>query len=199
MRSWIPQNNQPDPIVRWTLLGLRGGVYLWLTYFLYQAATTFASYTPGQGWPFLLGMFRMWTFLPIHEAGHLFFSPFGTVIMFLGGSILQILLPLLWFVVALRQRSTVAPFPLFWVGENIMDVSLYIRDAQLRQLPLLGGHKSGHDWFNILSRWDLLPSAEPIADAAYILGILVSISAIVAGCTLAVRSFLHPAPEVLPE
>ncbi len=199
MKFPLPRQDETDPVVRWTLLGLRCAVYLWLTYFFVQAVTTFSSYTPGQPWPFLLSMVRMWTFLPIHEAGHLFLRPFGTVVMFLGGSIFQVLLPLLWFLLALHQRSAVAPFPLFWVGENLMDVSLYIRDTTLRQLPLLGGHKSGHDWFNILSRWDMLSSAESIADVTYIIGIMISVSAIVAGCALAVNSFRHPPAPTLEE
>ena len=197
MKFPIPRPDDTDPIVRWTLLGLRCGLYLWFSYFLYQAATTFISYTPGQSWPLLLSIVRMWTFLPIHEAGHLFFSPFGTVVMFLGGSILQVLLPLIWFLLAIKQRSTVAPFPLFWVGENIMDVSLYIRDTTLRQLPLLGGHWSGHDWYNILSRWDLLSAAETIADITYMIGIMISCLAIIAGFALAVGSFRHAVPQAL--
>lgn len=199
MTGTSPRADFPDPIVGRTLLAARCALYLWLAYVLYQAAITFISYTPGAPWPFLLSMIRMWTFLPIHEAGHLFFMPFGTVVMFLGGSILQVLLPLLWFGIALRQRSSVAPFPLFWVGENFMDVSLYVRDAPVRQLPLLGGHASRHDWFNILSRWDLLGATESMADILYLAGLLVSAAAIAAGVTLAVRSYLHPPPPAMPD
>lgn len=199
MKTRLPSLDDPDPLVRRAILVLRLALYLWLAYVLTQAISAFSSYTPGQQWPFLLAMLRMWTFLPIHEAGHLFFMPFGTVMMFLGGSILQILLPLAWFAIALRQRSSVAPFPLFWVGENIMDVSLYIRDAQVRHLPLLGGHRSGHDWFNILSRWDLLEAAVPAADISFVFGLLVCISAIVAGMGLALRSYRHLSARPLPE
>lgn len=195
----LPRADLPDPSVSRALLAARCALYCWLSYVLYQASIAFLSYTPGTAWPFLLSMIRMWTFLPIHEAGHLFFMPFGTVMMFLGGSLLQVLLPAAWFALALRQRSTVAPFPLFWTGENIMDVSLYLRDAPVRQLPLLGGHKSGHDWFNILSRWDLLGAAGPIADVLYILGLLVSAAAVAAGLTLAVRAYRNPPPETIPD
>ena len=119
--------------------------------------------------------------------------------MFLGGSLLQVLLPLAWFLVAVRQRSDAAPFPLFWVGENMKDVSLYMRDAPVRQLPLLGGHKSGHDWFNIFSRWDMLQSADTISDVTFIFGILVCVGAIAAGCALAGRRFRNPIPDPMPE
>jgi hypothetical protein len=194
-----PKSADADELVRRAVLAARCVLYAWLVYVLVQAVTAFSSYTPGTPWPFLLSMIRMWTFLPIHEAGHLIFMPLGTVMMFLGGSILQILLPAAWFALAFGQRSSVWPFPLFWAGENIMDVSLYLRDAPVRALPLLGGHKSGHDWFNILSRWDLLDAAEPIADVLFLCGTLVCIGAIAAGFALAIRSYRSPEPATMPE
>lgn len=117
--------NNPGPSQRspelWIPLSLKLTVYLWLTYFLYQAATTFYEYQPGQSWPFMLSIFRTFTFLPIHEAGHFLFMFFGRTLHILGGSFWQIMFVALWFVIGLRQRSHVAPFPLFWVGENMMD------------------------------------------------------------------------------
>ena len=188
----------PDPIERYGPLALKLLVYGWLTYFFYQAVTTFDEYVPGQYWPFMLSTFRMFTFLPIHEAGHLIFSLFGRTLMILGGSFWQIVFPLLWFIIAAKQRSHVAPFPLFWVGENFMDVSLYMRDATLRQMPLLGGHKSGHDWHNLFTDLGMLDSAETFADVIFYLGIVISLVAIAAGIALAVRTFFHPGPQFVP-
>ncbi len=185
-----------DPVERYVPLALKIAVYIWLTYFLYQAATTFVEYTPGRPWPFMLSVFRMFTFLPIHEAGHFLFVFFGRTLNILGGSFWQIVFPLLWFVIALRQQSQVAWFALFWVGENLMDVSLYMRDAPFRQLPLLGGHKSGHDWYNLLSDWDIIEWAEPLADIFYYGGFIIAMVAILAGLFLAFRSCFSP-PRVM--
>jgi hypothetical protein len=181
-----------DPVERYVPLGLKFLVYTFCSYYLVQAAETFIEYHPGQGWPFLLSEFRMFTFLPIHEAGHLIFRPFGTTIMFLGGSFWQIAIPLIWFAVALKQRLEVALFPLFWVGENMMDVSLYVRDAPYRALPLLGGQSVGHDWFNILTRWNALDSAESLADALYYIGLIIALGGIIAGIVLALITFFKP-------
>lgn len=63
-------------------------------------------------------------------------------------------------------------------------------------IPLLGGHKSGHDWYNILSRWEALASAQSIADTCFFLGVIVCVAAIIAGIGMAVHRFLHP-PLVL--
>lgn len=181
-----------DPAERYIPLFLKLTVYVFLSYFFYEAAITFIEYIPGKPWPFLLNTFRMFTFLPIHEAGHLIFKFFGTTLMFLGGSFWQIAFPLIWFIIALRQRSHVAPFPLFWVGENMMDVSLYIRDAQNHVMWLLGGRASCHDWYNLLSRGNALDSAETIADIIYYLGVIICIGGIIAGIILAFHSFYNP-------
>ena len=168
-------------------------VYLLLCVFFVQAVEMFSAYTPGQQWPFLLGMLRTWTFLPIHEAGHLLFKFFGRTLNILGGSFWQVMFPFLWFLIALKQRSHVAPFALFWTGENMMDVSLYVRDAPLRWLPLLGGHASRHDWYNLLQDWNALDSAETVADVFFIGGAVTCILSVGSGVVLALRSFYKPA------
>jgi hypothetical protein len=193
-----------DPLERWAPLALKLTLYGFLTYYFYQASITFVEYRPLQHWPTLLSTFRMFTFLPIHEAGHLFFSFFGRTTMILGGSIMQVLLMLIWFLIALRERSHVAPFPLYWVGINLMDVSLYVRDAQFRALPLLGGDSSGHDWYNLLTQWNALDSAGTIADVLYLSGVAVAGGAIATGIFLAFTRFVHvvippvPLPKGVP-
>ena len=110
------ERDRRDPIERYAPLGFKLVVYGWLCYFFYQAAATFYEYAPGRSWPFMLSIFRMFTFLPIHEAGHLLFSLFGRTLNILGGSFWQIAFPLAWSVIALRQRSHVAPFAAFSPG-----------------------------------------------------------------------------------
>lgn len=166
-------------------------VYAFLIVIFYQAADAFDEYTFGKSWPGLLNVIRTFTFLPIHEAGHFLFGFAGRTIMLLAGSGFQILLPLLWCAVAASQRSQTAPFALFWVGENCMDVSLYIRDAQHRALPLLGGSSTGHDWYNLLSGWDALGSAEGIADIVYYSGMSICLAAIVLGLILALITYVR--------
>lgn len=96
-----------------------------------------------------------------HEAGHTFFSIFGiSTITILGGSLFQILLPLMifsytWF----NQMRTGMQFALYLVGFACIDVAFYAADGAARQLPLIGGlPKEAHDWHNLLSRWGLLES-----------------------------------------
>jgi hypothetical protein len=190
----------PDPVERYVPLLLKAGVYAILTVFFFQALDAFYEYRPGMRWGTMLFIVRTFTFLPLHEGGHVLFFFFGRTLYVLGGSFWQIVFPLLWFVIALRQGSEVFPFPLFWTGENMMDVSLYIRDAPGRMLPLLGGDKSGHDWHYLLGQWGMMESAGTIADVMYFAGAAVCVGGIAAGLYLALRAFVRsgrPGP-VLP-
>ena len=95
--------------------------------------------------------------LIIHEAGHFFFGIFGRFLAIAGGTLMQIALPslLAWHFLRNHYR-TGAQVGLFWLGHNLINISVYAADARLRRLPLLGGDAAGHDWFNLLSMTGLL-------------------------------------------
>jgi len=98
--------------------------------------------------------------LPFHEAGHIFFRPFGRFMTSLGGSLGQLLMPLVCLAVfLLKTRDTfAAALALWWFGQNFMDLAPYINDARSLTLPLLGGNTGRtspygfHDWEFILQR-----------------------------------------------
>jgi len=110
--------------------------------------------------------------LPFHEAGHIFFAPFGDLMTSLGGSLTQILVP----IVCLAAFLTTSPNPFgaavmcWWAGENLQDVAIYINDARALQLVLIGGHTGaeveGHDWEHILQLTGALHRDHQIADLA---------------------------------
>jgi len=95
--------------------------------------------------------------LVFHEAGHFLFIPFGRTGSILGGSLFQVLLPLLLvfsFLVSNRDAFA-ASICLWWCGQSMMDIAPYIADARALQLPLLGVGLSAdspgmHDWANLL-------------------------------------------------
>ncbi len=95
--------------------------------------------------------------LVIHEAGHFFFRFFGKFIYTLGGTLMQILLPSLitWYFFRNEYR-TGAQAGLLWLGQNLINISVYAADAQAQSLPLLGGNKVYHDWNYLLSETNLL-------------------------------------------
>jgi hypothetical protein len=126
--------------------------------------------------------------LVIHEAGHLIFSPLGEFMMIAGGSLFQVIMPPL-FVVYFWYHSKYysAALVLFWVGQSVLNVSVYAGDSLDLQLPLLGGQDSVHDWNYMLSSLNLLPATRKIADAIRVLGTLVIALAAFASIKFATR------------
>jgi hypothetical protein len=127
--------------------------------------------------------------LPFHEAGHLIFRPFGRFMTSLGGSLSQLLIPLLCMAVfLLKTRDTfAAAFALWWFGENFMDLAPYINDARSLTLPLLGGNTGRtspygfHDWEFILKESGLAHYDHSLAQIAYRFGTVLMIFALVWG------------------
>jgi hypothetical protein len=123
--------------------------------------------------------------LPFHEAGHIFFRPLGRFMTSLGGSLTQLLMPLICLVVLLVKTRDAfgASFSLWWLGENFMDLAPYINDARSLTMPLLGGNTGRtspygfHDWEFILKESGLIRYYHTIANASHYLGILLMITA----------------------
>ena len=119
--------------------------------------------------------------LPIHEAGHVVFAPFGDFAGSMGGSLLQLLVPLVCgLALLLRRRDSFgAAVAFWWLGENFLDLSPYIYDARIGQLPLLGGNTGQtspygfHDWNYLLSEIGLLEYDYGIAWSVHLTGVLI--------------------------
>lgn len=117
--------------------------------------------------------------LIIHEAGHFIFLFFGQFIQILGGSLLQVLIPLLFAIYFfLRQDNFSSGLILIWVGQNITEVARYASDAIVMQIPLLGGENVIHDWNYLLSTIGLLKYTPIIGGFINIIGILTLIAGI---------------------
>jgi hypothetical protein len=97
--------------------------------------------------------------LAFHEAGHVFATAFGEFIHYLGGSVFQVAVPALLIVHFLvRARSPLGgAFCLWWAGESLHNVSIYMADAWVMALPLVGG--GDHDWRYLFSRLGVLEEA----------------------------------------
>lgn len=93
--------------------------------------------------------------LMIHEMGHPLFSWLGYTPMILGGTLLELLVPLACgsYFFAKRELAGVA-FCLFWLFENFLYIGLYMADARAQALPLVGS--GDHDWAILFGHWRLL-------------------------------------------
>jgi hypothetical protein len=93
--------------------------------------------------------------LMIHEAGHLFFSWGGNTLMLLGGTLGELLVPLLCAIYFFFQRQTYGfAFSVFWFFENFLYIGTYMADARMGALPLVNSDES--DWALLFGQWNLL-------------------------------------------
>jgi hypothetical protein len=93
--------------------------------------------------------------LMAHEAGHFFFSWFGYTIMILGGTLGELIVPLLCAAYFFTKRETTAvAFCGFWFFENFPYIGTYMADARDQALPLVGS--GDHDWGILFGQWGLL-------------------------------------------
>lgn len=133
--------------------------------------------------------------LPFHEAGHVLFAPFGRFMMILGGSLGQVLMPIICvgaFLVKTRDPFG-ASVALWWTAESVMDVAPYINDARALDLMLLGGvtgkETDGHDWNNLLTMLGWLEYDHRLAHLAYTLGTLLMLASFAWGGVILLRHY----------
>jgi hypothetical protein len=116
--------------------------------------------------------------LVFHEAGHVIFGLFGRFLGILGGSLNQVLIPAVCTGYFLRQRQpAAAAVTLFWTGESITDVAIYVADGRDMALPLLAEGLI-HDWNWILSELSLRNQAPALGRAVFALGLAVLAAAL---------------------
>lgn len=116
--------------------------------------------------------------LIFHEGGHLIFSVFGEVVSYMGGTLMQFLVPMLVIAVfAWKKEWFSTMFGIFWLGESLINSSYYVRDAQVQQLELLGG--GIHDWFWMLSRWNILDKNLVIGEWFFNIGSVLIVAALI--------------------
>jgi hypothetical protein len=145
------QTGAASPTISWWRLAVLAAASLYVGRFLFAPDAVMSS----------------WMHMPtlvVHEAGHILFGPFGRFLMFLGGTLLQVALPLAFAVYFLLSRQPFsAALLLLWVSFALVDGAVYVADAQERALPLITFDPGTHDWWNLLGMLDLLHRDDLIA------------------------------------
>jgi hypothetical protein len=107
--------------------------------------------------------------LAFHEAGHIFFGVLGTTLGLYGGTLGQLVFPIVAGMKFWQQRHAVGvALSGVWLFQNFLNIARYMADARAQALPLVGGGE--HDWYHIFSRWGLLPYDTAIATVIQSLG-----------------------------
>lgn len=107
--------------------------------------------------------------LAFHEGGHIVFMFFGRFICVTGGTILQLAIPIACAVhFKMRNSELGYQVMLWWTGENLLNISVYVDDARRQELPLVAG--GVHDWTYLLEKVGLLVQNEGVARIVFLLG-----------------------------
>jgi hypothetical protein len=138
--------------------------------------------------------------LVFHEAGHVLFSPFGRFMTVLGGSLFQLIVPIVLAVALFRQRDPFgAAVMTWWAGENLLDLAPYIADSRALQLVLLGGRTGaeveGHDWEYLLTSLGWLQHDRTLGLAAHRFGLVVMMGAVAWGAVYLARTPGRESPD----
>jgi hypothetical protein len=125
-----------------------------------------------------------------HEFGHLFFAPFGELLMVAGGSLMQLLVPLGVGALLLARRdwygTAVAGC---WLSFSLSNLAVYIGDAVAQELPLVSFSPDGgeHDWYYLLNRFNLLSYDLHIAMLTRRLAFAVLAASFIGGLWISLR------------
>ena len=185
-KDWMVESDTAsDPMTFYGRLAVFLGLLWWGRIFIMTPLET--NYT-GESFLHLIN-------LPFHEAGHVIFSPFGRFMMILGGSLGQVLMPMICLgTFLLKTRDPFgASVALWWTAESLMDVAPYINDARDMELMLLGGvtgkETDGHDWNNLLAMTGLLNWDYRLAHLAYHIGTLLMFASFAWGGVILARHY----------
>ncbi len=108
----------------------------------------------------------------IHESGHTFFSTLGEFAGMAGGTIMQLLVPTISGVYFLYKRDLHSlGFAIFWLGQNMTNISIYAKDARTTLLPLI--NDGIHDWNWMLTQTGMLKQDQLIGGSFRFIGILL--------------------------
>lgn len=134
---------------------------------------------------YYINTYTEWHFLDyvnliFHEAGHTIFSPFGMFFKIEAGSGMQVAIPLFISIYFFYTQQIISgSICLMWVGQNLLNISIYVKDAIDMKLDLLGGDYVIHDWNYILTEIGVLQYAPQIASVFYVLGVTTIFFAII--------------------
>ena len=106
--------------------------------------------------------------LMIHEVGHTAFGWASYYTVILGGTLLQLIVPLACVLMFIhRGETTAVAATAFWFSENLLYVAVYMGDARRSALPLVGGDES--DWTILFTHWGVIN--QDLTIAAWVNGI----------------------------
>jgi hypothetical protein len=185
----------PGP--NWPAIAGRGALWLILAWLTLRFAThSVVSNYAGESFLHIVN-------LVFHEAGHVLFGFLPRFFVVLGGSAMQVLVPLACLVAFWRRGDRFGTaVAAWWAGQNLVDLAPYINDARDLQLVLLGGRTGaeveGHDWEYLLGVLRLMPWDHTLARFAHLVGVLVMVGALTWAALELRRQYHHAQDRTSP-
>jgi hypothetical protein len=107
--------------------------------------------------------------LLFHEAGHPAFGLISNRLMVYGGTLGQLVFPIV-LAVSFWRKGEAPSFAasVVWFFENWLNIARYMADARTQELPLVGG--GDHDWATIFGRWNVMSHDTQIASVVRTIG-----------------------------
>jgi len=132
--------------------------------------------------------------LMIHETGHVVFGWGGETLTLLGGTLGELLVPLLCGGYFLFRGQTYGfVFSTFWFFENFLYIGTYMKDARACALPLVNSDTG--DWTLLFGKWGVLANDLAIGQAFRELGWLGMIAS---ALWLSYRTYRDAQPALHP-
>lgn len=126
----------------------------------------------GERWVWILDSAN----LAFHEAGHPLFGLLSNRLMVYGGTLGQLVFPIVATVSFwIRREALACALTTVWLSENLWNIARYMADARAQELPLVGGGE--HDWTEIFSRWGALNQDTAVAGVVRLIGWIGVLSA----------------------
>jgi len=167
-----------DPVAFWGRVAFFVALLVWGGYFI------LLNYRSNE----IMNSFMHRIDLVFHEAGHVVFMPFGSFMGVLGGTLGQLIMPIVVMValIVTANDNFGGSVGLWWLGQSLMDCAPYIADARALKLQLVGGGSGRdrpgfHDWENILLDLNLIDHDLQIGAMAHVLGAVVMLVALAWG------------------
>lgn len=139
-----------------------------------------------------------WLTVAIHELGHVLFTLFGETLHVAGGSITQLIVPVILIVSFLKQRDYFAiSFGFAWLSYSLSDLSVYMADSRALQLPLVslgGGGDTIHDWNYLFDKWGILDKDIAISGGVRFIAFLVAVLSVWIGAWVLYQMITHKEP-----
>jgi hypothetical protein len=158
-----------------------------VAYFTWFLATDYQTFQGRAHMPFVLWVIDTID-LFTHEGGHFFFGFMGRLIYFMGGSLMQVVLPSLAIWVFLKSGTRTLIGTLYWLGQNLVNVSVYIGDAPYRRLPLISD-SAIHDWNWIFRDLGNMELAGPVSTFVLVLGLVACSGSVMVATYYLIKDF----------